>query len=105
MGPEFVSEPVRPDRGTSDPNAMACGIPGLPTGFVWRDRHYEIREVLESWKHSESETHRPGGERYFRKQYYRVCVDTGEIMTLYALRHVKRGENPKNRWWLQTIER
>ncbi|MCB9852314.1 MAG: cytoplasmic protein [Phycisphaerales bacterium] len=102
---EFVSEPVKPDFGTADAASMARGIPGLPTGFTWRDRHYAIRAVLSSWKRSESENHRPSGEKYYRKHYYKVSVDTGEVMTLYAVRHVKVGENPNQRWWLQSIER
>ena len=102
---EFVSEPIQPDRGTAAIGAMARGLAGLPTGFTWRDNHYAIREILGEWKRSEAYTHRPGGERYYRKHYYRVRVDTGEIMTLYAARHVKNGENPRRRWRLHTVER
>lgn len=96
---EFVSEPVRPDPGTADASAMACGIPGLPRGFTWRDRHYTIICVLREWKQSESFNH-AAGERYYRKHFYQVRVDTGESMTLYAVRRVKAGESPKRRWWL-----
>lgn len=102
---EFVSEPVKPDAGSADAAAMATGVPGLPTGFVWREQHYEIRELLASWKHSEPYNHRAGGDRYYRKHYFKVRVLTGEVMTLYALRHMKAGENAKKRWWLQSIER
>lgn len=102
---EFISESVKPDAGTADTAAMSRGMPGLPAGFTWRDRHYEIRELLSAWKHSESETHRPGGERYYRKHFFKIRVETGEVMTLYALRHVKRGENPRKRWWLHSIDR
>ena len=102
---EFVSEPIRPDAGTADAGSMASGIPGLPRGFEWRDRHYSIRSLISSWKKSESENHRPGGEKYYRKHYYKVTVDTGDVMTLYAVRHMKAGENARNRWWIHTIER
>lgn len=102
---EFVSEPVKPDAGTSDAAAMATGVPGLPTGFVWRDTHFQIRKLLSSWKHSEAFNHTPRGDRYYRKHYFKVLVDSGEVMTLYAVRHTKTGENPKKRWWLQSIER
>jgi hypothetical protein len=100
---EFVSEPIKPDPGTGDAAAMARGQPGLPTGFTWRDRHYVIRELLESWKQSEPCDHH-SGERYYRKHYFRVLTDSGETMTLYALRHVKRGQDAKSRWWLYMIE-
>ncbi|HPF39332.1 MAG TPA: DUF6504 family protein [Phycisphaerae bacterium] len=102
---EFVAEPVQPDAGTADTANMARGMPGLPTGFTWRDRHYEIRALVSSWKSSESHNHRSSGERYYRKQYFKVTVDSGEVMTLYALRHMKAGENPMRRWWLQSIDR
>lgn len=78
---------------------MAAGIPGLPSGFEWRGRHYAIRRVVREWKQSEAENH-AGGERYYRKHFYQVEVDTGEIMTLYAVRRAKRGEAPTRRWWL-----
>ncbi|MEE8170741.1 MAG: DUF6504 family protein [Phycisphaerae bacterium] len=101
---ELISEPIVPDARTFDATAMARGEPGLPTGFTWRDRHYEIAELTRSWKASEAEGHKRGGERYYRKHFFRVRCRSGEIMTLYALRHMKRGENPRRRWWLYTIE-
>ncbi len=101
---EFVSELITPDAGTFDAAAMARGQPGLPAGFTWRGRHYAIRQVLEEWKQSEAEGHRPGGERYYRRHYFRLRTDGGEIMTIYAVRHVKRGQNPRKRWWLYSIE-
>lgn len=97
-----MSESIKPDAGTFDASAMAGGQPGLPTGFTWRDHHYRIAEVLEDWKVSEREFHRRG-EAYYRKHFWRVRVDSGETMTLYAVRHVKLGENPRKRWWLHTI--
>jgi len=104
-GGEFISEPIIPEPGTADIQAMAKGLAGLPTAFTWRERRYIIRDVLEQWKMSEPENHRPGGERYYRKHYFRVRVDTDETMTLYAVRHMKRGENPKRRWWLFSIDK
>jgi len=101
---EFVSEPITPDAGTFDSTAMATGTPGLPTGFSWRDRHYQIGETLSAWKASESCTH-GSGERYLRKHFWKVRLGTGEIATLYALRKVKAGENTKRRWWLYTLEK
>ena len=103
-GEELISEPIQPDAGTFDTAAMARGQPGLPDGFTWRDQHYRIEQLLDSWKQSESSTHRPGGERYYRKHFFRILTDTGERMTLYALRHVKQGESAKRRWWLYTVD-
>ena len=103
MPEEFISELITPDAGTFDTAAMARGQPGLPTGFAWRGRHYGIVTVLEEWKASERRFHR-GGEAYYRKHYWKVRVDSGEIMTLYAVRHVKQGESAKRRWRLFSIE-
>lgn len=100
---EFVSEPIQPDVGTFDARAMAQGRPGLPRGFTWRGRHHTIVELLDDWKCSESWNH-GAGERYYRKHYYRVRVDGGAVMTLYALRQIKRGANPRRRWWLYRVE-
>jgi len=102
---EFVSEPIDPDAGTFDAAAMARGEPGLPGGFTWRERHYTIVAVLADWKESEAEGHRRGAELYYRKRHFRVRVDTGEVMSIYAVRHVKRGESAKRRWWLKSVER
>jgi len=104
MPAEFVSEPIEPDALTFDAAAMARGEPGLPRGFTWRGEHHEIVELLESWKHTESWDHSTG-DRYYRKHYYRVRTDRGDVMTLYALRHTKRGESRRKRWWLYAVER
>jgi hypothetical protein len=100
---ELVSELIKPDRATGDAAAMARGQPGLPAGFTWRGRHYAVGGVLESWKQSEPCDHH-SGERYYRKHFYRIRMDSGEVWTVYALRHMKRGENPRHRWWLYAIE-
>lgn len=100
---EFVSESITPDAGTHDAAAMARGQAGLPKGFTWRGTHFTIVETISEWKASEAENH-AGGERYYRKHYWKVRVDTGQTMTLYAVRRPKPGENPKRRWWLYTVD-
>jgi hypothetical protein len=102
---QFISEPVMPDAGTFDAASLARGEPGLPTGFTWRGTHYAITDCLESWKESVAENHAPGGERYYRKRFFRVRVSSGEIMTLYCLRHTGPSAGAqKKRWWLYTID-
>ncbi|NOG55254.1 MAG: cytoplasmic protein [Planctomycetes bacterium] len=103
---EFISEPITPEAGTFDTASMARGEPGLPTAFVWRERRYEVLRLLDCWKESVAENHAPTGEKYYRRRYFTVEVDTGQIMTIYAIRNkpsgsVKKGE----RWWLYTIQR
>lgn len=102
---ELISEAITPDPATADASAMSRGEPGMPTGFTWRDRHYAIVAVLAEWKASEAWNHSPHGQRYYRKHFYRVRTDSGEVMTLYGLRHTKPGESRRKRWWLYTIER
>jgi len=43
---------------------------------------------------------RPDGERYLRRQQFRVRLDTGEIATIYVLRDSRVG---KKRWFLYSI--
>ena len=100
----FISQPIKPDPGTGDASAMARGEPGLPTGFTWRNQHFSVKQLLDTWKESEAEGHSPGGERYYRKRVYTILDDQGRTLTIYALRHVKTGESAKKRWWLYTIE-
>ncbi len=102
---EFVSEPIRPDRGAADAGAMSRGLAGLPAGFTWRDRHYSVGAVLEDWKRSEAEGGRADSERYYRKHYYRIRTECGVTMTIYFVRKVKPGEHAKQRWWLYSIQR
>lgn len=93
----FISEPITPDAGTFDTAAMARGEPGLPTGFAWRGKHYEIAEVLEAWKGNGRE-----GEaaKYLRRHWFKVRVGSGEVMTLYCLRQSRDG---KKRWWMYCV--
>ena len=101
---EYISEAITPDPGTADTFAMARGLAGLPSGFTWRGQHYKLGSILKQWKCSEPEGHRQGAERYYRKHYFQVRVDSGQTMTLYVVRHTKSGEPPKRRWWLFTID-
>jgi len=101
---QLISEPITPDRASFDAAAMARGELGVPSGFAWRERHFVVTGLISHWKQSEAENHAPGGERYYRKHCFRLTVDTGEIMTIYGVRRVKRGESPHRRWWLYSIE-
>lgn len=102
-GDLFISEPIKPDPATADADAMARGLAGLPVGFTWRDRHYEIANVLEDWKKSEAEGGKAAGERYYRKHYYRIRTACGSEMTIYFVRRVKLGESQRQRWWLYSL--
>lgn len=101
---ELVSESITPDRAAFDSAPMARGEMGAPRGFTWRGRHYTVNAVLETRKQSEAWNHAPGGERYLRRHCFRIRVDSGEIINIYGVRHVKRGESTRKRWWLYSIE-
>ncbi|MEI7836256.1 MAG: DUF6504 family protein [Planctomycetota bacterium] len=103
---QFISEPIRPARGTADVAAMARGEPGLPARFTWRGRLYTVSAVLETWKTSTREGLRPTGDLYLRRHWYRLQTTLGPIMTLYCQRQARPAPSPaaKNRWFLYTIE-
>ena len=102
---DLISESIMPHAGTSDAAAMGRGEPGLPTGFTWRDRSFDINEILESWKHSSRESSRTGADLYLRRHYYKLAMSDGTIWIVYCLRQVPRSGNPKRMWFLYTVER
>lgn len=98
----FICEPLIPRRMTRDTSAMARGEPGLPDSFVWRGREYVVAEVLKAWKETGPET--PGSSStYLKRHWYRVRMETGELMTLYYDRRPGRGNGGKRRWWVYTV--
>ncbi|MBN2590313.1 MAG: hypothetical protein JXA96_10660 [Sedimentisphaerales bacterium] len=103
MGEEFVSETIKPLKGTFNTAAMTRGEPGLPAIFTWRDKEYEVAEVLEVWK--ETGPCRSGSsEIYLRKHWYKIQTTDNIIMTLYFERQARSKSQNKARWWLYTIE-
>jgi hypothetical protein len=93
----FLSEPIDVDPGTADVRAMARGEPGLPTGFRWRGRHYQIAGVIETWK---SNADAGEGKGYLRRHWYKVLATSGEVFTLYCLR---RTTGRKHQWWVYSV--
>ncbi len=103
MVENFISELIKPVEGTFDTAAMTRGEPGLPKKFTWRDKEYEVAEILEVWK--ETGPCKSGSEeQYLRKHWYKIRTTTDEIMTLYFERQARSKGQSKARWWLYTIE-
>jgi len=102
MDEEFVSEPIKPVAGTSDPAAMTRGEPGLPGRFIWRDKEYEVADVLEVWK-EQGPCKSGGTEQYLRKHWFRITTGDGLIMTIYFERQPRSKSRNKTRWWLYTV--
>lgn len=99
---QFVSEPLTPVTGSFEPAAMTRGEPGLPTGFIWRDRQYEVAEVLEAWKETgPCKSH--GSEQYLRKHWWRIRTASALQMTIYFERQPRSKRQSKARWWLYTV--
>jgi hypothetical protein len=94
---QFISEPIRPERGTSDATAMARGEPGLPGAFVWRDERFPVTELLETW----ISTGEDRGETYLRRHWYRFRTRDDATWQVYCLRQGKPGSA---RWWLYAVE-
>ena len=83
---------------------MGRGEPGLPTGFTWRGKTVEIAETLRAWKESSREGARASGDLYLRRHNYRLRMSDGSIWSIYFVRQTPKSGNPKNRWFLYTID-
>jgi len=98
----FVGELIQPVRGAVDTRGMAQGEPGIPMRFVWREREYEVAEVVERWKET-SRCSSGSDERYVRKHWFRIRTTTGEEMRIYFERQARSRRERKARWWLYTV--
>ena len=83
----FVGEPIVPEIGSADVDAMARAEPGLPRAFTWRGVRYEIADVIATRKTKGTDR----GDNYIRKHWYDVRTRCGKRMTVYFDR------NPTNR--------
>ena len=98
----FISEAIEPVAATFDTKRMAAGAPGLPREFIWHGATIRIVEVRREW--SETGPCRHGsGEQYVRKHWFQVRDDQRRLMTIYFVRHAKRGQ-AKERWQLFSME-
>ncbi len=103
---EFISEAIEPDRGQFSTEMMTQGLAALPRSFTWRGRRYVIAECLDHVKQSRPEGYTADGERYLRRQQFRVRLDSGQVATIYVERHARRGAShaaARKRWFLYTI--
>ena len=102
---ELISEPITPKAGTFDTSRMGRGEPGLPSGFTWRGDSFEITEELSAWKEPSREGARAQGDLYLRRHCYKLRMSDGSTWTIYFERQTPRSGNPKQRWFLYTVER
>lgn len=106
----FISEPIQP---LFDKPPMLEKTPGAPDGFIWRERHYRVIEVLQEWRdyrrkgrmarnmqpqHAEVSSHRGSwGVGIF---YFRVRTDSGQLFDLYYDRSPKDASHRKGDWFI-----
>ncbi|MHC4949197.1 MAG: DUF6504 family protein [Planctomycetota bacterium] len=96
----FISEPITPEPGSFTTELMSRGLAGLPGAFTWRGRRYEIVDCIDHFKQSAPEG--GTGERYLRRQVFRVRLDTGQEASLYVERQARSGSG-RRRWFLYTL--
>ena len=100
---QFISEPITPEPGSFDPQAMSFGLAGLPGAFEWRGERYVVVECLD---HRKVSTPEQTGERYLRRQEFTVMLESGQTAVIYIERQSRPGvsrEAAKKRWYLYTI--
>jgi len=101
---ELISEPLTPHANTFDTARMGRGEPGIPSGFVWREKSVKVTELIGSWKHSSREGARAGGDLYLRRHYYRLRMSDGTVWTVYFVRQAPKSGSAKIRWFLYTVD-
>ena len=103
MSEQFISQRIDPITDTISTTRMAAGEPGLPTVFRWGRRRLHIAGVIKTWRTTGPCRH-GSGEQYSRRHWFAVVTDQGETLTLYFDRQPRRGQNPKARWWLYSVQ-
>jgi hypothetical protein len=103
MEERFVSETIKPVAGTFDTTSMAKGEPGLPGRVVWRDKEYEVAEVLKKWQEL-GPCKSGSSEMYLRKHWFEIRCTDGTEMTIYFERQPRSKRQNKKRWWLHTVK-
>jgi hypothetical protein len=88
-------------------------VPGCPDGFIWREKTYQVIELLREYrdftrKGRMAHSMRPANLRKAARRgsvgvgrfYYRVKVEDGRVFDLYYDRAVKNADQRKGSWTL-----
>ena len=102
MTEQFISEKLRPIRGTMDTARMVSGQPGLPKKFLWRGTTIKVEKVLRQWRETGLCRH-GSGEVYLRKYWYEVQTACGKLMKLYFLKP-SQGNSNETGWRLFSLK-
>ncbi|MCE9616532.1 MAG: DUF6504 family protein [Lentisphaerae bacterium] len=98
MAEQLIGAAIQPDVGTIDAARLATGQPAMPQRFLWNQQAYRVVRVVRTWRDTGPCTH-GSDERYVRKHWFEVEVDTGQVMKIYFERQPRSGKKSK-RWWL-----
>jgi hypothetical protein len=80
---------------------MSRGEPGLPAGFIWRDRECRIVRVVRRWKHLGPEA--GSKEMYLRRHYAETVMDDSSTWVVYCLRQPRGAGGTGGRWFLYSV--
>ena len=94
---QFVSEALAASAETIDTGGLSRGEPPLPNAFDWRDERLEVREVLRTWRSTNTDR----GDTYLARHWFELALADGRTAVVYFDRKAHRGQA---RWWLYTIE-
>jgi hypothetical protein len=81
---------------------MSLGEPGLPAGFLWRDREYRVVRLVRRWRQFGPES--GGKEQYLRRHYVDAVMDDGSQWVVYCLRQPQGVGGSGGRWFVYSIE-
>jgi hypothetical protein len=96
-----------------DEGPTVAKMPGCPSGFIWREQAYRVREMLSEWHNYERRgrmsrnmtprhlaTASLRGSWGVGRDYYRVRTDAGQVFDLYYDRAPKDPADREGRWFL-----
>jgi len=98
----LISERIKPIVSTMDPRIAATGEPDFPKRFAWRDRDYELAEVIAKWHETGDCTH-GSEEQYVRKHWFWIRTTDGTQMKIYFERRPASKRERTARWWLFSV--
>ena len=106
----FIGEPI---QAQFDRPPSLEKKPGCPDRFVWREETYQVVEILSEWhdygrrgrmavnmRPTHIATAARRGSWGVGRDYYRVCIETGQIFDLYYDRAPKSADDRKGAWFL-----
>lgn len=101
MDEQFIGEAIQPDVASIDASRLLAGQPAFPQRFLWNRRTYQVVRVVRTWRDTGPCTH-GSNERYVRKHWFEVHVDSGQVMKIYFERQPRSGKKSV-RWWLYAV--